>query len=194
MNSTIERCQKIDSMSLSLIRFYKKNVLVCSRRGTHGPQQGRQTDHAPGKVFRGLHGPRTSGWGLLREEKIWGLLSQEKIRWFVELLTGTRVPLGHGITRVMPMIHLFECWILIWIQHISTSLIGRHILPEDTYSFLPTKQRDSFLRVFRYDIFADLPIRRYWWLPICQYCGYFQISAISAIISTLIELGKEAKL
>ncbi len=26
------------------------------------------------------------------------------------------------------------------------------------------------LRACRYNIFADMPIRRYWWLPICRYC------------------------
>ncbi len=29
------------------------------------------------------------------------------------------------------------------------------------------------LRVCRYWIFADMPIRRYWWLPICRNCRYF---------------------
>ncbi len=31
------------------------------------------------------------------------------------------------------------------------------------------------LRTCRYDIFADMPIRRYWWLPICRYCRYFHM-------------------
>ena len=35
--------------------------------------------------------------------------------------------------------------------------------------------KSKTVRVCRYDIFADMLIRRYWWLPICRYCRYFHM-------------------
>ncbi len=50
-------------------------------------------------------------------------------------------------------------------------------------------QSDQILRTCRYGIFADMPIRRYWWLPICRYCRYFHMRGVH-ILDWIYTIGK----